>query len=58
MERLSMGGATSDRLGEAEGRASHGAALSGTYTRSVSNVKITHTLNLAHMPLHKQTAKT
>lgn len=28
MERLSMGGATSDRLGEAEGQASHEAALS------------------------------
>lgn len=33
-----MGGATSDRLGEAEGRASHGAALSAG-----NKVKITHT---------------
>lgn len=41
MERLSMGGATSDRLGEAEGQASHGVALSGTHIHTVNNKKTT-----------------
>lgn len=42
MERLSMGGATSDRLGEAEGQASHEAALSGTHNHGVNNAKPKH----------------
>lgn len=38
-EKLSMRGATSDRLGEAEGRPSHGEALSGTEDQTFRNIK-------------------
>lgn len=47
MERLSMGGAISDRLGEAEGRPSHGAALSGMHMDAVNN-NITTPLTQKH----------
>lgn len=59
MARLSMGGATSDRLGEAVGRASHGAALSGTHRDAVRISTDAH-MHTRHtcMPLHEQTETT